>query len=808
MTTWRRDFQARAAVGTARATRALRGRQRDEGPLRTLLLPPSHTGSLGDEAMMSVCTDELARQRHLVGIVDFVEGDRWPNEPPETEHLDLSGFFGSSYLRSLPGVAATLRQYDQLWCLGADVLDGHYSPVVAFRRVNLLRIAAELGLEVSVLGFSFNAEPSPLVLSALRDLPSSVRLCARDPISHARLTQNLGRPVELVADLAFGLEPEGAENDDEAALLGWIAARRADGHIVLGFNASHRAFKSTVGADIDDIVAAYASALTGIFREREDVSIVAIPHDYRETPQEMSDDNLLAAIADRLEPQDRARFARPSFRLQARFVSRLTTQVDAVFSGRMHLVIAALRNGTPAATIAYQGKVVGLSQYFDLPELGVPPSVALDPGGIRRAIEALIEHRDDLAARIARAQPAVAAMQARNFSTRYPTSVAPRLLVITPEATHPTNKGNRARIADLCERAGGLGWEVHLAHIEQTRGDREAMLEHWGAAYHPIPYHYPPSLQARAARRLRGALTSDYELAIDDWYDEEVDTYLEALQQKYAFDAVMVEYAHQSRAFEVFGPDVLKILDTHDSLAHRFARQRKLGLRRTGFSTTPEEEAIAFSRADVVLAIQDLEREEFQSRSEREVVTVGHRVFVLDHLPREPRENRLLFLGSRNQANVDGIQFFLEEVWPHVSGDVKLLVAGPVCDVVDIPPGVQTMPVVDDVAAAYDQANIAIVPNRFGTGLKIKAIEAMGRGMATVSTRIGAEGLEEAHGNGLVIGDTADELVRAIQALLRDNSERRAVANRALEFARAWNAGSERAFAAVLAKSGAVQAAD
>jgi len=120
MTTWRRDFQARAAVGTARATRALRGRQRDEGPLRTLLLPPSHTGSLGDEAMMSVCTDELARQRHLVGIVDFVEGDRWPNEPPETEHLDLSGFFGSSYLRSLPGVAATLRQYDQLWCLGAD----------------------------------------------------------------------------------------------------------------------------------------------------------------------------------------------------------------------------------------------------------------------------------------------------------------------------------------------------------------------------------------------------------------------------------------------------------------------------------------------------------------------------------------------------------------------------------------------------------------------------------------------------------------------------------------------------------------
>ena len=38
------------------------------------------------------------------------------------------------------------------------------SPATSFRRVNLVRIAAELGLDTSVLGFSFNAEPSPLVV--------------------------------------------------------------------------------------------------------------------------------------------------------------------------------------------------------------------------------------------------------------------------------------------------------------------------------------------------------------------------------------------------------------------------------------------------------------------------------------------------------------------------------------------------------------------------------------------------------------------------------------------------------------------
>jgi hypothetical protein len=60
----------------------------------------------------------------------------------------------------------------------------------------------------------------------------------------------------------------------------------------------------------------------------------------------------------------------------------------------------------------------------------------------------------------------------------------------------------------------------------------------------------------------------------------------------------------------------------------------------------------------------------------------------------------------------------------------------------------------------------------------------------------------------LVVADTPDELVRAIQALLRNDSERAAVATRALEFARRWNARTERAFASVLAKCRAAQAAD
>jgi len=322
MTAWKRDIQARAALECARTACAILPSKPSEGPLRTLLLPPARPGSLGDEAMMGVCMAELKRQGQGVGIVDFTEGDRWPDEPPGAEHVDLSAFFGRAYFRSLPGVIAVLRRYDRVWCLGADVMDGHYSPVAAFRRVTLLRLAAELGLDVTALGFSFNDEPSPLVVDALRTLPASVRLCARDPVSQARLIKHLGRPIDAVADLAFGLKPEPHPDDDESALLGWVAARHAEGDIILGLNVSLRAFQSTTGASVDEVVTAYASALSSLFRERSDVSVVAIPHDYRTSRSDTSDDVILRAIADRLEPRDRNRLRQPSFRLQARFVLR------------------------------------------------------------------------------------------------------------------------------------------------------------------------------------------------------------------------------------------------------------------------------------------------------------------------------------------------------------------------------------------------------------------------------------------------------------------------------------------------------
>ena len=180
MTAWRRDLQARAALGTARAARALAGssqRERCDRPAHSCCHRPE-PGSLGDEAMMGVCFEELSAPRSTY------RGHRrlcrrptaGRSEPP---HVGARRSFWILWGRkhicaAFPAVASrSSARYDQFWCLGADVLDGHYSPVASFRRVNSARgLLPSSGSTCQCLDFRSTPTHHRSSLGALRDLPA------------------------------------------------------------------------------------------------------------------------------------------------------------------------------------------------------------------------------------------------------------------------------------------------------------------------------------------------------------------------------------------------------------------------------------------------------------------------------------------------------------------------------------------------------------------------------------------------------------------------------------------------------------
>jgi polysaccharide biosynthesis protein PslH len=250
---------------------------------------------------------------------------------------------------------------------------------------------------------------------------------------------------------------------------------------------------------------------------------------------------------------------------------------------------------------------------------------------------------------------------------------------------------------------------------------------------------------------------------------------------------VFSEYLFLSKAFLQFSADVRKVLDTIDVFTNRHRLYAQQGQPPVWFSTTRREERKALRRADVVIAIQEHERRFFQQLAPgKSVVTIGHLV-ELQPLPiRTEAPFTLLFLASANQANVHGFSWFLREVWPTVQQqqpEVRVLVAGSICAAIADHPAVMKIGTFEDAQTICAQADIVISPILFGTGLKIKNIEALGYAKPLVTTTSGAEGLEQGMSTAFFAAATAEEFARRIIELVLSVELRQTLSQHAYRFA-------------------------
>lgn len=152
----------------------------------------------------------------------------------------------------------------------------------------------------------------------------------------------------------------------------------------------------------------------------------------------------------------------------------------------------------------------------------------------------------------------------------------------------------------------------------------------------------------------------------------------------------------------------------------------------------------------------------------------------------------VVFTGSMDwEANVDGIRFYIEEVWPLVRAKVpnaQLRVVGknpPASLVQRNVQGVTFSGFVDDVRDHVRDAQAFVIPLRVGGGTRIKAFEAMAMGLPVVSTTIGIEGLDVDDGTHFLRADGAEALAGATLKLIADGTLRLKLSRAARELVEA-----------------------
>jgi GT2 family glycosyltransferase/glycosyltransferase involved in cell wall biosynthesis len=169
--------------------------------------------------------------------------------------------------------------------------------------------------------------------------------------------------------------------------------------------------------------------------------------------------------------------------------------------------------------------------------------------------------------------------------------------------------------------------------------------------------------------------------------------------------------------------------------------------------------------------------------------------YCFDHFPapRAPVSTKeVLFVGGfGHPPNIDAACWLAGTIFPLVLAAVpqaKLFIAGsnPTSRVVAL--GSDAIEVTgsltaDELATRYQSARVAVVPLRYGAGVKLKVVEALHSGVPLVTTSTGAQGIPDLETVSIVNDDPA-EIAEALVRLLRDDDTWADVTARQLTFAR------------------------
>lgn len=390
------------------------------------------------------------------------------------------------------------------------------------------------------------------------------------------------------------------------------------------------------------------------------------------------------------------------------------------------------------------------------------------------------------------------------------------ILFVSQQFPYPLTDGGNIRTFKLLK---GLATQYEICLIASVRATADArkgleLLQEFCSEVVCVPdvkSRSPFSLAFTIGR----ALLRNLPLTIAYNFNPHIRREVETRLARKKFWAIHMNHLDTVQYFSGTGAEKA-VLDSHN-LLHLFYAQAasverslwKRILLRLEARRMKRYELRVFETLDAVIVCSDLEKRYLQKASGiRSVCVVPNGVdCAYFHPPAEGYERNpatVVFTGAMGYSpNSDAAVYFIREVMPILrrSGQgVRFAAVGrdPPAELLALAtawPDVLITGAVPDVREHVWRARVFVVPIRKGAGTRLKVLEAFAMGIPTVSTSIGAEGIEFTPGQDLLLGDDPSSIAALILDLLKNPARGKALANRALDVARSrydWSVVIER----------------
>lgn len=260
----------------------------------------------------------------------------------------------------------------------------------------------------------------------------------------------------------------------------------------------------------------------------------------------------------------------------------------------------------------------------------------------------------------------------------------------------------------------------------------------------------------------------------------------EHLLRRERFDIVFFEFYFVAEGLleivRAWQPQARVVVDSVDVHFHRLRSKARL----TGFSTDREHaeaikhrELAVYHQADLVLTVSEEDSRVLRAEGLRSEIDVIPNIHVIHPLAPHQWIGRLelIFIGSYKWApNVDAMIYFCQEMLPLLRQRVpqfrlRIVGSAPTDEVKALASDdVEVIGFVPETTPFLLSSDISIAPLRYGGGIKGKIGEAMAHGLPVVSTSIGVEGFGFRIGEDVLVCDTPEAFVDAIETLWQDRN--------------------------------------
>jgi polysaccharide biosynthesis protein PslH len=354
-----------------------------------------------------------------------------------------------------------------------------------------------------------------------------------------------------------------------------------------------------------------------------------------------------------------------------------------------------------------------------------------------------------------------------------------RILFVTETVPYPLDSGGRIKTFYTLQ-ALSSAHEVHChAFIREPRQAEAAEPLRQVAA--SVALHLTPRSVAREALFAAQSLTGSVPYTVVRHFRREVARVLERACADHRFDAVycdhlsMIEYGRRLPL-----PIIHDAHNVEFEIVRRYAGNAGRGLRRIAaeieWRRVRRYEAAAYRHCSLIYAVSDVDARQIRaiagSTPRIEVVPIA--VDATARTAATPWMNgpEVLFVGALDwPPNRDAVHYLLEAIWPLVREqlpEARLTVVGRGTAGV-VAPNVTFTGWVDDVTPYFTAARVLAVPIRSGSGLRVKILESLARGVPVVATSVGMEGIAAQSDRHLIAADSPASFAAALVQVLTDD---------------------------------------